>query len=161
MSFQYFKEVDSDKKENENKLEEIRASAPNFQVEYKGRNFGGEEEQILSMNKYYIGIHNKKKGKVKLIEVPHVFAMKQNVTSYKSEVKPNKFGNLDKVSQRMLLINSFASTRRKRAFKQSLTNKVNDKTSFGVDTLNFENLQQKQSDSNKTVKKRRFKKTEK
>lgn len=111
------------------------------------------------MNKYFIGIHNKKKGRVKLIEVPHVFAMKQHVTSYKSELKSNKFGSLDKVTQRMLLINSFASTRRKRAFKQSLTNKVNDKTAFGVDSLKFENTQVDNAKDKST--KKRSKKSDK
>lgn len=130
LQFTFNKETNYDPNQGRGEVSEMKATSPSIQVEYKGRNFGGTEESLMSMNKYFIGIRSKSKNTVKLVEVPTLYAMKQEVKSYTPDIKGNKYKDVDRMTRRVMLVNTFASTRQKRALKQSLANQLNDKTSM-------------------------------
>lgn len=130
LQFTVSKETNYDKESGRDAISEIKATSPSIQVEYKGRNFGGLEEQLLSLNKYFVAAYSKKKNTLSLIEVPTLYPLKQEVKSYIPDIQANKFKDVDRVTRKVMLVNTFASTKQKRVLKQSLANQLNDKTSM-------------------------------
>jgi DNA-directed RNA polymerase I subunit RPA49 len=112
---------------------DIRGIAPDFPVRYTGS--VQKSSQTEASYKYCIGAFNCKTNTVQLIPTPGLFAMTQSVEGQGSEVSERKYADMDFVAQRQMLINTFASNRRRRMLTTMVANRVNDQTSFGVEVV--------------------------
>jgi len=114
---------------------DIRGIARDFPVQYTGtvqKSLGSE-----ATYKYCIGAYNRKTNTVQLIPTPGLFAMSQTVEGQGNAVSDRKYADMDYVAQRQMLINTFASSRRRRMLTTMVANRVNDQTSFGVEVVDI------------------------
>lgn len=123
-----------DEKKRSNRLD-VRGIAPDFPVQYSG-----STEAISPSDasyKYCVGVYNRKSNTVQLVPTPALFTMAQTVEGQGTNVSERKYGDLDYIAQRSMLINTFASTRRRRMLSTMVANRVNDQTSFGVEVVDI------------------------
>lgn len=110
----------------------LRGQAPELPVRYEGSSVGADS--AASESDYWIGVFNKKDNSVELIPTPTLFKMRQYVAGQENDTEEHKYGDLDWVAQRSMLINSFASIKRKKLINTMVANRVNEATAFGVAT---------------------------
>jgi DNA-directed RNA polymerase I subunit RPA49 len=121
-----------DERKSKGRLD-IRGIASDFPVQYSGSTEKPSDTDASS--KYCVGIYNRKSNTVQLIPTPALFTMTQSVEGQGNSVTERKYADLDYIAQRSMLINTFASTRRRRMLSTMVANRVNDQTSFGVEVI--------------------------
>jgi len=121
-----------DEKRNRGRVD-IRGVASDFPVQYSGTSLKSSDSE--ASYKYCVGVYNRKSNTVQLIPTPALFKMTQSVEGQDGAVSAHKYADLDYIAQRSMLINTFASTRRRRLLTTMVANRVNDQTSFGVEVM--------------------------
>lgn len=111
---------------------DIVGVAKSFPVMYRASTRDMTNEQLQS--KYLVGVYHKKSKEMHLLPTHGLFAMKQDLEN-KKQVVTHKYKDLEYNQQRYLLINAFASNKKKRVLSSNLNNKINDKTSFGINLI--------------------------
>lgn len=124
----------SEEKKRNNRMD-VRGTAPDFPVQYSGSTEGPAPSD--ASYKYCVGVYNRKTNTVQLVPTPALFTMTQSVEGLGGSISERKYGDLDYVAQRSMLINTFASSRRRRMLTTMVANRVNDQTSFGVEAMNI------------------------
>lgn len=132
LSFNVYKVADEKKR---NKRMDVRGIAPDFPVQYNGSTEGPSPSD--ASYKYCVGLYNRKTNTVQLVPTPSLFTMTQSVEGQGNSISERKYGDLDYIAQRSMLINTFASSRRRRMLTTMVANRVNDQTSFGVEVIDI------------------------
>ena len=103
--------------------------------EFTGKNFGSDSASSASESRYMMALFDptKVKGsdgssqstKVKLMDIPHFFEMRQNLEGLEAgSGKKHKLGDLDRNTQKRLLTEAFGSRKRQRIVRSNELNKV-------------------------------------
>ena len=71
----------------------------------------------LSLCRYYVGVYNKQSKTVQLVDVPHIYALKQSVKSYNPTIKTNALDDMSWNQKQKMLLNSFGSKIKKKQLK--------------------------------------------
>lgn len=112
---------------------DVRGIAPDFPVQYSGSTENSSSTD--ASYKYCVGVFNRKTNTVQLVPTPALFTMTQSVEGQGNSVDHSKYGDLTYLAQRSMLINTFASARRRRMLSTMVANRVNEQTSFGVEVM--------------------------
>jgi len=85
-------------------------------MQYNGKNFGSDALRE-NLTKYVIGIHNKKTGKVKMVEAQGMFSMSQKIKNVAANVKTdNSIHSLSNAQKKLELVTAFGSKRLQKSY---------------------------------------------
>lgn len=100
-------------------------------MEYVGINFG--PEAAFPINRYAIGIFDKERRKIRLIDSTHIFSMEQRIKSFdesEKETSPE-----DRLKGNSVLVEAFGSKKSKSLLSTRERNKVSAEDNIAQTTL--------------------------
>jgi len=122
---------------------DLKIVAETEKMLYTGQNFGFDS-QITDVSKYVIGVFDKNRNVLKLIESPHIFKMRQSIKGYEEHVEQHALKDMDVLEQRRLLISSFGNKRSQQMVKNSITNTITERDATAIDEVAKHLLEQSQ-----------------
>ena len=103
--------------------------ADTHRMEYVGLNFGADAH----INRYVVGVFDKDKRKVRIIDSPHIFSMEQRIKAFDdTEVIRSEE---DRIKGNRQLINDFGSKKSRSLLNTSVRNRVNAEDNIDQATL--------------------------
>jgi len=107
--------------------------AETSRMEYVGTNFGRDGRDI---NKYMVGVYDKERKKVRLIDSSHIFSMQQTIKSYEEQERDLSVGDWRQSNR--LLVETFGSKRARTDLNKAIRDQVTE-NNINADTMEFLN----------------------
>mmetsp|Transcript_34097 Transcript_34097/g.66411 ORF Transcript_34097/g.66411 Transcript_34097/m.66411 type:complete len:390 (+) Transcript_34097:2-1171(+) len=130
--------------EHRDKKKRKRLEARGGRVTYTGKNFG-DANKSKNLSKWAMAVFDPVSKEVRMVPIDHIYEMTQSVGNVKDDVKESLQTPEAQQLQRQALVDSFASSKRKRKFNSALKARIKLDSEVGVDALDnaISNLEDK------------------